>query len=113
MGKKKRPAKEPTPRSWKVLSRVADKAGSAAGSKLVDTSWQIATGRKPPAKPDSPETTLRESLAWTVVSAAGVAVVKSLTTRRAAAYFQRSTGALPPTLRPIPHAEPASEPPAR
>jgi len=106
MGKKKR-AKESTPRAWKVMSRVTDKASDKAGNRLVDASWRAATGKQPPAHPDSPETSLRESVAWTVVSAAGLAVVKSLATRRAAAYFERSTGKLPPALRT------PSEPPAQ
>ena len=98
MRKKKR-AKESTPRAWKVMSRVTDKASGTAGNKLVDASWRAATGKKPPAKPESPEISLRESVAWTVLSTAGVAVVKTLATRRAAAYFERSTGKLPPALR--------------
>jgi hypothetical protein len=96
---RKKKAKESTPRAWKVMSRVTDKASGTAGNKLVDASWRAATGKQPPAKPDSPETSLRESIAWTVLSTAGVAVVKSLATRRAAAYFERSTGKLPPALR--------------
>jgi len=106
MGKKKR-TKESTPRAWKLLSRVTDKASGTAGNKLVDASWRAATGKQPPARPDSPETSMREALAWTVLSTAGVAVVKSLATRRAAEYFERSTGQLPPTLRT------PTEPPAR
>ena len=99
MRKKKRATKESTPRAWKVLSRLTDKVGGKAGEKLVDASWRAATGKQPPSKPESPETPLRESLAWVVLSSAGAAVVKSLATRRAAAYFERSTGALPPALR--------------
>lgn len=96
---RKKKAKESTPRAWKVMSRVTDKASGSAGNKLVDASWRAATGKQPPAKPESPETSLRESIAWTVLSTAGVAVVKTLATRRAAAYFERSTGKLPPALR--------------
>lgn len=99
MRKKKRAAKESTPRAWKVLSRLTEKVSGKAGDRLVDVSWRAATGKQPPAKPESPETPLRESLAWVVLSSAGVAVVKSLATRRAAAYFERSTGTLPPALR--------------
>lgn len=98
MRKKKR-AKESTPRAWKILSRVTEKASGTAGHKLVDASWRAATGKQPPAAPESPEIPLRESVAWTVLSTAGVAVVKTLATRRAAAYFERSTGDLPPALR--------------
>ncbi|MGN6721335.1 MAG: DUF4235 domain-containing protein [Marmoricola sp.] len=96
---RKKKAKEFTPRAWKVMSKVTDKASGAAGNKLADASWRAATGKQPPAKPESPETSLRESIAWTVLSTAGVAVVKTLATRRAAAYFERSTGELPPALR--------------
>lgn len=111
MGRKKRAKKESTPRAWKVLSRLASKAGGVAGTTLVDASWRAATGRKPPTKPDSPETALRESIAWTVLSTAGVAVAKSLATRRSAAYFERSTGTLPPSLRVA--AEPTASKPTR
>lgn len=96
---RKKKAKESTPRAWKLMSRVTEKASGKAGDKLVDASWRAATGKQPPAKPESPETSLRESIAWTVLSTAGVAVVKTLATRRAAAYFERSTGQLPPALR--------------
>ena len=107
MGKKKRGAKESTPRTWKLMSRLTEKASGAAANKLVDASWRVATGKRPPEKPESPETPLRESVAWTVLSTAGVAVVKALATRRAAAYFERSTGKLPPALRT------STEPPAQ
>lgn len=96
---RKKKAKESTPRAWKLMSRLTEKASGKAGDTLVGASWRAATGRRPPANPDSPQTSLRESLAWTVLSSAGVAVVKTLATRRAAAYFERSTGQLPPTLR--------------
>lgn len=99
MGKKKRAAKESTPRAWKVMSRVAEKLSGSAGKKLVDASWRAATGKQPPVKPESPEIALRESIAWTVLSAAGVELVKTLATRRAAVYFAQSTGQLPPPLR--------------
>lgn len=111
MGRKKRAKKESTPRTWKVMSRLADKAGGIAGNTLVDVSWRAATGRKPPTKPNSPEVALRESIAWTVLSTAGVAVAKSLAARHSASYFQRSTGALPPSLRVA--TEPAQSKPAR
>ena len=106
--KAKKPKKESTPRAWKLMSRFTDKASGAAGTKLVGASWRAATGKNPPSTPDSPHVSLRESIAWTVLSTAGVAVVKSLATRRAASYFERSTGALPPALR-IPAEPPAQE----
>lgn len=109
MAKKgKKAKKERTPRAWKVMSRVTDKASNSAATALVDASWKAATGKKPPTTPDSPHVSLRESVAWTVLSTTGVAVIKSLATRRAASYFERSTGALPPALR-IPAEPPAQE----
>lgn len=97
--KAKKAKKEPTPKAWKVMSKVTDKASGTAANKMIDASWRAATGRKPPKTPDSPQISVRESVAWTVLSTAGVAVVKSLATRGAASYFERSTGALPPALR--------------
>jgi len=114
MGKKaKKAKKESTPRAWKVLARLSDKASTVAANTLVHTSWKAATGKKPPASPDSPQVALRESVAWTVLSTTGVALAKSLATRRAASYFERSTGALPPKLRVADDQPPLADPAAR
>ncbi|MBW8751798.1 MAG: DUF4235 domain-containing protein [Propionibacteriales bacterium] len=81
---------------WGVFSLVAALAAATAARKALNTSWKAATGKEPPANPASPDVDMREALAWAAVSGTIVAVARMLATRRAAQYYARSTGHLPP-----------------
>jgi hypothetical protein len=81
---------------WGVFSLVAALAAATAARKALNTSWRAATGKAPPANPASPDVDMREALAWAAVSGTIVAVARMLATRRAAQYYARSTGHLPP-----------------
>src|SRR5512139_1382654 len=78
------------------FSLVAAFAAAAAARKALNLSWQAATGKPPPANPASPDVEMREALAWAAVSGTIIAVARMLATRRAAQYYARSTGHLPP-----------------
>jgi hypothetical protein len=81
---------------WGIFSLVAALAAATAARKALNTSWKAATGKAPPANPASPDVDMREALAWAAVSGTIVAVARMLATRRAAQYYARSTGHLPP-----------------
>jgi len=81
---------------WGVFSLVAALVAATAARKALNTSWRAATGKPPPANPASPEVDMREALAWAAVSGTIIAVARMLATRRAAHYYARSTGHLPP-----------------
>ena len=81
---------------WSVFSLIAALAAAAAARKALNTSWRAATGKPPPANPASPNVAMGEALAWAAVSGTIVAVARMLATRRAAQYYARSTGHLPP-----------------
>jgi hypothetical protein len=81
---------------WGIFSLVAALAAATAARKALNTSWRAATGKPPPANPASPDVDMREALAWAAVSGTIVAVARMLATRRAAQYYARSTGHLPP-----------------
>ena len=81
---------------WGVFSLAAALVAAAAARKGLNASWRAATGKPPPANPASPDVDMREALAWAAVSGTIVAVARMLATRRAAHYYARSTGHLPP-----------------
>ena len=81
---------------WGVFSLVAALLAATGARKALTTSWKAATGKPPPANPASPDVEMREALIWAAVSGTIVAVARMLATRRAAHYYARSTGHLPP-----------------
>ena len=73
--------------------------GNAVRSAPVKaTVGHAATGKKPPANPSNPEVDVREAVLWAILSGAVITAVKILLTRRAANYYAKSTGQLPPGL---------------
>ena len=81
---------------WGAFSLVAALLAATAARKALNLSWKAATGKPPPDNPASPDVDMREALTWAAVSGTIVAVARMLATRRAAQYYARSTGHLPP-----------------
>ena len=67
--------------------------------KSLTNAWQAATGKNPPANPADPDVDLWEAVLWAAVSGTAVQLARMLATRRAANYYAKSTGHLPPGLR--------------
>lgn len=84
---------------WTVFSLVSALGAAAVARKALDTGWRAATGKTPPENPADPDTAFGEAVAWAVVTGAAVAMARMLAQRRAAGYYARSTGHLPPGLR--------------
>jgi Protein of unknown function (DUF4235) len=84
---------------WSVFSLGSAVLAAALAKKALTASWQVTTGKKPPANPADPDVDLWEAVAWAVASGTIVALARMLATRRAANYYARSTGELPPELR--------------
>ena len=85
---------------WSVFSLVSALGAALVARKALDKSWQVATGKKPPENPADPDIEIWEAATWAVVTGAFVALARMLAQRRAASYYTRSTGHLPPDLRP-------------
>jgi hypothetical protein len=85
-------------RIWTVFSLVSALGAAALAKKALDTGWRAATGKHPPVNPADPDVRMGEAVAWAVVSGTFVALARMLAQRRAAIYFQRSAGHLPPQL---------------
>jgi hypothetical protein len=72
---------------------------AAAARKGLNTSWKVATGKKPPENPADPDVDIWEAVAWATLSGVAIGVARMLAQRKAASYYTRSTGHLPPNLK--------------
>jgi len=86
-------------KTWTVFSLASALGAAAVTKKLVDKSWKTATGKQPPENPADPDVEIWEAVAWAAVSGTAVGLARMLAQRRAASYYARSTGHLPPDLR--------------
>ena len=84
---------------WSAFSLVSALGSAAVAKKALDGGWKAATGKQPPANPADPDVDLWEAVAWAAASGTFVALAKMLAQRRAAGYYVKSTGELPPPLR--------------
>jgi hypothetical protein len=86
-------------RVWSLFSLVSALAGATVARKVLNTSWKAATGKQPPANPADPDVAMAEAVAWAAASGTIVALARMLASRRAATYYKKSTGHLPPQLK--------------
>ena len=81
---------------WSAFSVLAAMLAATVARKGLNASWKAATGKEPPANAADTNVDLTEALLWAAVSGTLVGVVRMLATRRAAGYYAKSTGKLPP-----------------
>ena len=84
---------------WTVFSLMSALVAAAAARKGLNTSWRAATGKQPPENPADPDVDIWEAVVWATVSGTAIGVARMLAGRRAANYYARSTGHLPPELQ--------------
>jgi hypothetical protein len=83
---------------WTAFSLVSALLAAAVAKKALDTGWKAATGKHPPENPADPDVRTAEAVAWAVASGTFVALARMFAQRRAADYYRRSAGHLPPQL---------------
>ncbi len=81
---------------WTIFSLVATLGAAMMAKKAINTTWKAATGKEPPANPADPEVDIWEAVAWAAVSGTLIALARMLASRKAAGYYAKSTGHLPP-----------------
>ncbi len=84
---------------WSIFSLAAALGAAAVAKKGITSSWRAATGKNPPANPADPDVDVWEAVAWAAVSGTLIAIARMLAARKAADYYTRSTGHLPPDLQ--------------
>ena len=86
-------------KAWSVFSMVSAVGAAAVTRKVLDRSWKAAAGKNPPENPADPDVGFGEAVLWAAITGAAVALARMVAQRRAASYYARSTGHLPPGLR--------------
>ena len=86
-------------KTWSIFSLGSALLGAAIAKKALNTGWRAATGKNPPGNPADPDVDVWEAVAWAAVSGTAIAIARMLAARKAADYYTRSTGHLPPDLR--------------
>jgi hypothetical protein len=84
---------------WSMFSLGAALGAAAVAKKAMNTGWRAATGKNPPANPADPDVDIWEAVAWAAASGTLIALARMLATRKAATYYAKSTGHLPPDLQ--------------
>ena len=83
---------------WSIFSLAAALGAAAIAKKGLNASWKAATGKTPPANPADPDVDVWEAVLWAAVSGTFVGIARMLASRKAADYYTKSTGHLPPDL---------------
>jgi Protein of unknown function (DUF4235) len=84
---------------WRVLGTGSAVLAASFAERGVRTLWRTATGSEPPDLPENPDTRWGEAVTWALLSGAVIGLARLAATRRAAAYYKKSTGELPKALR--------------
>lgn len=98
--------------AWKLMDRGSSVAAALLAREVSALTWRAATGRKPPTTDRHPDTDAKEAVAWAVVGGALAELVRVLVRRSTATYYVKSTGHLPPGMKPLDTKEPAPQGPA-
>ena len=97
---------------FSAFSLAAALGAAALAKRGLTTTWRMTTGKNPPANPADPDVSLGEAVAWAVASGTMIGLARMLASRKAASYYARSTGHLPPQLkRDGQHADASTRPP--
>jgi hypothetical protein len=62
---------------------------TALARKLVDATWKLGAGKRPPSDPSDPDVNLNEALLWAVISGAAIGVAKMWAARHLARNARR------------------------
>jgi hypothetical protein len=78
---------------WKLVLMAFTIVVGLVANKAVTTAWKIGSGGKPPK---DNQAGYLEIVTWAVASGASAAAAKRFAEDRAAKYWLKSTGSLPP-----------------
>jgi hypothetical protein len=92
---------ENSSKGWTVFGGLSAIVAGIAARKVLVKAWRLATGDDPPANPAAPGTRWSEAIPFALASGALVGLARMLATRRAAGYYRKSTGHLPPGMEEV------------
>ncbi len=74
--------------AWRLIGAVVALGVGFGARKVIEFGWQKTTGKKPPADPNSLETSLAEAIGFAVVLGVGMEVARIVATRTAHKRYQ-------------------------
>ena len=83
---------------WKILGTGSAIVAGIVANKLITAVWKKA-GRDTEIDPTNPEVPFGEAIAYAALVGLAMGLARTLTTRQAAAVYQRSSGHLPKPMR--------------
>lgn len=84
--------------AWKVVTTVTGIAAGKVATKVTTATWKAATGGTPPVNKHDPAYSAARIAVFTIVSSAVAGGMKAYTQRKAADFYTRTTGTLPPPV---------------
>ncbi len=93
--------KAPGKGAWRLMDRGSSMAAGALAGRVSALTWKAATGRKPPVAGRHPDVSTKDAVAWAIIGGATIELVKVAVRRGTATYWVRSTGKLPPGMKPL------------
>lgn len=93
--------KGPGKSAWRLMDRGSSVAAGALASRISALTWKAVTGRKPPINGRHPDVSTKDAVAWAIIGGAIIELVKVAVRRGTANYWVRSTGNLPPGMKPL------------
>ncbi len=87
--------------AWRLMDRGATMAAGALAGRASALTWKVATGKKPPVNGRHPEVSTKDAVAWAIIGGATIELVKVAVRRGTANYWVKSTGQLPPGMKPL------------
>jgi hypothetical protein len=81
---------------WKIYSTAVTVGAGIAGRKGLAVAWKLVVRKEPPAEPGHPGVSLAEAVTWAAVSGATAGLARLTGTRKAASWWTRASGQLPP-----------------
>ncbi len=88
-------------KAWAASGLAATVLATVAARKAMNTTWRLTTGKRPPQNPAHPDVSMGEAVAWAALSGVAVGLARMMASRKAADYYRRSTGHLPPNLEDV------------
>jgi hypothetical protein len=86
---------------WRLLGGVSAILAGIAARKALVVAWRRTTGSNPPANPAAPGTQWREAIPYALATGALMGLARMIATRKAANYYRKSTGHLPPGMEEV------------
>lgn len=79
---------------WRVLGTGSAIVAGLIANKIITVIWNKA-GRDAEIDPRNPESPIGEAIAYAALAGLGMGLARTLATRKAAQFYQRSSGHLP------------------